>query len=104
MRERQTQMYAKLKPIVTSRSATGPGRRSKSPQTSQTTAAELLASRRANARNKLIAFETRASIDAFEASLNDRGTVEAGGEEVLPSSRSMSGEEMETSPTKGLVS
>ena len=72
VRERQTQMYAKLKPIVTSKSA---GRSSKLPRPPQTTA-DLLASRRAYARNKAIASETRASIEAFEATMKDRMAME----------------------------
>ena len=72
-------MYAKLKPIVTSKSA---GK--ESPHPSQATA-ELLASRRAYARNKAIAEDTRASIDAFEASMRYRTVVEpaSGSEEGL---------------------
>ena len=104
VREKQTQMYAKLKPIVTSKSS-GSLRRSVSPHSSQTMAAELLAARRANARNKLIAAETRANIDAFEATLKDRATVEPGSAEMQLSSKLTSEEKNENScPTTKIVS
>lgn len=72
-------MYAKLKPIMSSKSA---GK--KSPHPSQATA-ELLASRRAYARSRAIAEDTRASIDAFEASMRYTAAAEpaSGSEEGL---------------------
>ena len=67
-------MYAKLKPISTSKTTS---RKSKSPHPSQQTT-ELLVSERARlARSRAIAEETRASIDEFEASI--RGSVAVGG-------------------------
>ena len=67
-------MYAKLKPITSSKSASRKPR-SPHPNSSQQTA-ELLATERVRrARNKAIAAETRASIDEFESSL--RGKVAA---------------------------
>ena len=65
-------MYAKLKPITSSKSAS---RKPKSPHpTSSQQTAELLATERVRlARSKAIAAETRASIDQFESSM--RGSV-----------------------------
>ena len=67
-------MYAKLKPITSSKSAS---RKSKSPHpnSSQQTSEPLATERVQRARSKAIAAETRASIDEFESSL--RGKVAA---------------------------
>ena len=94
-------MYAKLKPIVTSKSA---GRSSKLPRPPQTTA-DLLASRRAYARNKAIASETRASIEAFEATMRDRMAMEQipGSGEGLTVTSPKPGENAEMSSPTALV-
>ena len=79
VRERQTQMYAKLKPITSSKSAS---RKPKSPHpTSSQQTAELLATERVRlARSKAIAAETRASIDEFESSIRGRVAMASGGQ------------------------
>ena len=70
-------MYAKLKPISSSKSAS---RKPKSPHpTSSQQTAELLATERVRlARSKAIAAETRASIDEFESSMKGRVAAASG--------------------------
>ena len=70
-------MYAKLKPITSSKSAASRKLKSPHPSTSSQKTAELLAGERVrHPRSKAIAAETRASIDEFESSM--RGKVAAG--------------------------
>ena len=101
VRESQIQMYAKLKPITTSKSAS---RKSKSPHPSHSQqTAELLATERVRrARNKAIAAETRVSIDEFESSIEGRVTVAPGQDEVDNGGGENKGRDM--SPTTGMVS
>ena len=98
VREKQTHMYAKLKPIVTSKSAS---KRSRSPRPAPSTTGSKSADRAANVRNKLIAEETRTSIDAFEATMREKVSVEEGEGEM---SGSLSGEESEKLSPRRMVS
>jgi hypothetical protein len=73
-------MYAKLKPITSSKSAS---RKPNSPHpTSSQQTAELLATERVRfARSQAIAAETRASIDEFESSIRGRVAAASGGQD-----------------------
>ena len=94
-------MYAKLKPITSSTSAS---RKSKSPHPSHQTA-ELLATERVrHARSKAIAAETRASIDEFESSIRGRVAVASGQDGVGTGSGEDGERDTEkVSPTAGIV-
>lgn len=94
-------MYAKLKPITSSKSAS---RKSRSPHPSHQTA-ELLATERVRrARSEAIAVETRASIDEFESSIGGRVAATSGHDGVSTESGENRGRDTEKlSPTAGMV-
>ena len=94
-------MYAKLKPISTSKSAS---RKSKSPYPShsQQTAEQLATKRVQHTRNKAIAAETRASIDEFESSMMGRVAAASGQDGVDYGGEENKGKDI--SPTTEMVS
>ena len=102
VRERQTQMYAKLKPITTSKTTS---RKSKSQSHPNLQPFELLASERArHARNKAIAEETRASIDEFEASIGGSMAVRPRQDGGTGGAEGGGRDEEKLSPSAGMVS
>ena len=94
-------MYAKLKPITSSKSAS---RKSRSPHPSHQTAELLGTERVRRARSKAIAAETRASIDEFESSIRGRVAATSGQDgESIESGEDRGGDTEKLSPTAGMV-
>lgn len=99
VRERQTQMYAKLKPLETTKSAS---KKSKAVQFGETSTTGPVTSKVSQARSKHIAEETRASINAFEATIKDR--VSTGDEESEMTSLMSRQEDENPSSSRKIVS
>ena len=72
MRERQTHMYAKLKPLSPRKPTRGGGGEDNGRKMTKT---EQLVVEKAAARSRAVANETRESINAFEASIHTRATL-----------------------------
>ena len=95
VRERQTQMYAKLKPLSPGKS----GRRNATPG-KKATRAELLTVEREAARSRAVANETRESINAFEASIRAHASLPTSLGDPHPLSTGIPQDKSQTTPLR----
>jgi len=95
VRERQTQMYAKLKPLSPGK----PGGRNATPG-KKATRAELLTVEREAARSRAVANETRESINTFEASIRARASLPTSLGDPHPLSTSIPQDKSQTTPLR----
>lgn len=95
VRERQTQMYAKLKPLSPGK----PGGRNATPG-KKATRAELLTVEREAARSRAMANETRESINTFEASIRARASLPTSLGDPHPLSTGIPQDKSQTTPLR----